>query len=155
MIKKILIIAIVVLTGAYANAQTFIYGNSGGDLSFSGGGVSLNANFGVGDWTLIGPLGGRAEIQMGVSGGNFGLAFSADALFSLQHAKANNIGIYAGPGLALRVTPSTLFNIHGVVGIEYILNPKLSFIAEFIPALYFGSGIDFGGDIRFGLIAYI
>jgi hypothetical protein len=155
-IRKLVVLAVVLAGVSLAQVHPFVEGGSTLGIGFGPGGAVFDINMGAGAMNIAGPFGIRGQI--GVNSSNAGTIFTmaAGALFSFGSPKrATDLEPYVGVGFGLEsAAQGTAFGLLGIVGLEFPINPKISFYSEFVPGLYFlGNGV-FVGNIKLGMRGY-
>lgn len=146
--KRFLLVALVGLAAAFPLAwaqDAEPYAGGGFGLEFIGGGSAVALTFQGGADDLLGSLGLRGNLDVGISGSFFELAVDLLANFP-----SDDLNPYVGGGFGIIPGGSVGFNIHGVGGLEFFATENVGLFAELQPKLYVTGGTSFGVGLRFG-----
>lgn len=154
-IRAMVVSAMVFAGASLAQVHPFVEGGSELGVSFGPAGVGFDITMGIGAMNVAGPLGLRGQVAVSSGQGQTSFSVSAGALFSFGSPKrTTDFEPYVGIGFGIISAPNTIFGLLGAVGIEFPVNPKLSFYSEFVPQLFFAGNAVFVGSIKVGVRGY-
>lgn len=154
-IRAMVVLAVVFAGASLAQVHPFVEGGSTLGLSFGPNGVVFDINMGAGAMNIAGPFGVRGQVGVNSSAAGTIFTLAAGAIFSFGSPKrATDLEPYVGIGIGIESAQQTAFGLLGLVGLEFPINPKLSFYSEFVPALYFVGNAVFVGNIKVGVRGY-
>lgn len=145
--KYFVIVALTAFTAVLApasaqNAKPYVGGGFGATfIGVSGGALTLQ----VGAEDLLGPLGVRGILVVGLSAPFFEGAAELLASFPSGHLK-----LYVGGGVGSAIGGPTNLNVHGVGGLEYAATDSVGLFGEVQPRFYVTQASAFSLGVRFG-----